>query len=260
MNFKCQLDAISQLHSLSITDQHSILIEGPEGCGKSYLVSYYSKLIGCSDIQFVSPSVQSIKDSIDHCALSNNRILLSIENLDTGVLSASYVLLKFLEEPTSNVYVVITCRNLNQIPDTIISRSAVVSVSPPITFDINLYGQSKDADKYNSLSCLDVWNAIKTFKDVDTIYNLSSSNLSYIINTASSLSFKDTVGNIVWKLSHYDDGSDLPVLLMMRYIVSSTHSDHIKRAAIQCIHDLEFSRVGSHAILSKFVFESKYCE
>lgn len=260
MNFKCQQEAINQLKLLSDSDRHSILIEGAQGCGKSYLVKQYANMLNISDVQFVSPTVQSMKDSIDECLKASNKIVLGVENIDTGVLASAYTLLKFLEEPTENVYIVVTCRNLNRVPDTIISRSSVINVSPPINIDINLYAESKNANKFFQLKGTKLWNCIKSFNDVDTIFKLSDSQINYILNLTNLLGFRDTVTNIVWKLSHYEDGSELPVILAIQYIISITNSNHVRQSGMECIKDLQFGRLGNQAVLSRFAFECKYCE
>ena len=115
MELISQRAALEDLHRLADANKHSILIEGSEGCGKSYIAKQYATMLDIVDFQVVEPKVQCIKEAINSCYVIDNPIVLYIENLDTGVLAASYALLKFLEEPSSHVYIVITCRNLQNI-------------------------------------------------------------------------------------------------------------------------------------------------
>lgn len=260
MNFLCQKDSISNLVDLANSDRHSILIEGPTGCGKTYLSKYYSKLLNVSDFQIIDPTVQSIRSAIETCLKMNTDIVLCIENLDKGVLAASYTLLKFLEEPTSHVYLVITCRNINFVPDTIISRSTVVSVSPPHNTDIEFYAKYVNIDKYNELNSNNIWKCIKTFTDVDEVFNLTTQQLDYFNSISNIMNFRDSVSNIVWKLAHYPDNSETPIELIIKYIVANSSNTTVIRSGINCIDELSDSRISKHAILSNFVFDAVYLE
>lgn len=260
MKFKNQESSLHQLELLSQSDRHSVLIEGPEGCGKSYLACEYQKLLGVEDFQRVSPNVQSIREAIDECIQIKNKVVLCIENLDTGVSAASYTLLKFLEEPTNNVYIVITCRNIDKLPDTIISRSTVVSLSPPLNCDIELFSEMKNSVKYNTVKSSPIWRCVRTFKDAETILLMSDTQLEYFKNILKNLSLKDTVSNMMWKFGHYDDNSETPVELVIRYIMYITDSPFIKRCGIECIKDISQGRIAKHAALAKFCFDIKYCE
>ena len=92
---------------------------GPEGCGKSYLARQFAIKLGVDDFALVEPTVAGIREISDLCSEITTPIVICIENLDTGVVAASYTLLKFLEEPRKNVHVVVTARNIKHLPDTI---------------------------------------------------------------------------------------------------------------------------------------------
>lgn len=260
MNFICQAEALVDLQNLAKGNRHSVLLEGVSGCGKSYLASQYARMLSISDIQFVNPSVQLIKDAVDTCMKLTNPMVLVIENLDMGLLSTSYALLKFLEEPNENAYIVVTCRNVNYIPDTIISRCACISISPPLPSDLSEYVATKCSQTTNvDIVKSRLISSVKSFSDIDTILKLSINQIRYI-ESLSTISYKDSISNLVWKLSHSDDNSEVPIVLVLQYIAQSTDSDIIKNAAITCIKDLNTSRLGTHSVLSRFVLECKYCQ
>jgi len=259
MNFKCQENSILQLDDLSNYDRHSVLIEGPSGCGKTYLANMYARKCRCEDILRADPNVQSVRSTLEACYNIEYNVAVCIENLDSGVPAASYALLKFLEEPRTNVYIIVTCANIKQVPDTIVSRSAVVSVGPPIDSDIALYGSTKDDTKYKILSKDNIWKCVSTFKDVDSVFNMTVDQISYFEYIQSSLmKFKDSISNLVWSIGHYKDGSETPLDMVIRYILCNTNDDYIRRSCISCMKDLSTGRIAKHAVLSKFVFECKY--
>ena len=261
MEFRSQVEPITQLKLLAESNRQSVLIEGPPGCGKTYLGRYYGNILNIKDVVSVVPRVGDMKEAIDGAIAVENPILLCIENLDTGVPAASYALLKFLEEPLPNVYIVVTCRNIRFVPDTIISRSAVVTVGPPTQTDLNEYGRCTNSDAFAKVSNSLVWQCIRTLSDADAVLKMSTEELSYYINLQQVVKFSDSVSNTVWAISHYShNNTECNLELAIRSIIALSKNPFVMRCGIECIRELNEGRVAKHAILSKFVFNAKYCE
>lgn len=258
MEFVSQVEALKQLQSLRQADRHSVLIEGVAGCGKTYLAKQYANMVGIEDFQIVEPNVQSIRDAIDTCMVMDNKVVLCIENLDTGVPAASYTLLKFLEEPTSNVWVVVTCRNINKVPDTIISRSAVVNVSPPLVKDIELFSQTKHASRYPIVSKRSVWGCVRTFGDADTVLRMTDSQLDYFDSLRGFFMNLQPVSTMMWTIVHYTDNTETPVELVIRFLSYINNDPYIQKCAIQCLKDMTQSNIAQHICIAKFCFDTKY--
>lgn len=260
MNLRFQSNAIQELELLAASDRHSVLLEGPAGCGKSYLVKQYAKMLHISDFSSVKPTVQSIREALEASYDLTSPVVFCIENLDTGVLAASYTLLKFLEEPVSNVYIVVTCRNRYKLPDTIVSRSTCVTLSAPIDSDVNEFAEIRDVLKYNQLSSHSIWSAVKSLHDVEYVFKLTSDQINYFDQISKILNFKDNVSTIIWSLGHYSDNSETNIAFVFNYIISTTKSKRIRNHAIACMRDIVTARIASHAVLAKFVLECKYGE
>lgn len=260
MIFTCQSNSIEELKLLASKDRHSVLIEGAPGCGKTYLARQYASLLDVRDFNIVPAKVNDIRDTIDLCSQLENTIVLCIENLDKGVLSSSYTLLKALEEPAPNIYIVITCQSINRVPDTIVSRSTVVSVSPPTDKDLDLFARSVNADKYLKWYQTPIWRCARTFSDASKILSLQDDQINYILQLAEICPFRDSVSNIVWKLGHFEDKSETPIEIVIRYLMEILKSHHAQICGIECISDLALGRIAQHAVLAKFVFECKYVE
>jgi len=258
MEIKSQHDAIAQLQKLSSYDRHSILIEGPKGCGKSYLANQFANFASIEDIAFIPPKVSDLRDAIDSSLLLSNNIELVVENLDLGVAGASYTLLKSLEEPADNLYMIITCRNIDYIPDTIVSRSAVVSVNVPTQADLCEYAQAKDSFKFSTIKDSLVWQCARSFHDVDAILSMKPSQIEFYANLDKVAKFKDSVSNISWQIGHYEDGSECDIELAIRCIMRLCGTKEITSYGISCLRDLDSGRIAKHAALSKFIFLSKY--
>jgi len=260
MNMINQKEALNTLSILANSHQHGIVISGTRGSGKTYLAREYAKLLNISDFYQVNPSMSDVRSVINLCTEATNDVVLCVENLDNGVLQVSYPLLKFIEDCPRNLYVVVTCFNIRQIPDTILSRCALVSINNPTSSDLAQYAQSVDSDGYAKFRSLSIWKCAKSFTDVDTILKLTPEALAYFDNLNSIIGFKAPVSSIAWKLQNYEDKTPTPLTLVIRYLMNlMTKPNHIK-SCISCLDALESTRMSQNAIITKFVFDMKYLE
>lgn len=260
MNLQCQTEATTNLKLLAEHKQHGVLIVGPHGSGKTYLARQYASYLGISDFYIINPVISDLKSTINECLESENSIVLCIEDLDSGVLQASYPLLKLIEDCPHHIYVVVTCSNLQAIPDTIPSRCALVTISPPTRSDINQYAKEQDVIAFEKLSGSTLWQCVRGLDDATTVLKFSPEQLGYFNNLPRMLPFKDSVSNITWKLQHFEDNSETPLNIVVRYLMLLLNSDHGTRACIGCLNDLAANQLSKNAILSKLVFELKYVQ
>ena len=259
MNLRCQASAIEDLQTQAKSDRHSLLIEGPSGSGKSYLAKQYAKMLGVSDFVVVKSTVDDIRKSIDSSYSIEAKVVICIENLDNGVLGASYALLKFLEEPRDNIYIVVTCCNMYDVPDTILSRSSIVQMAAPTSDDLKLFASTYPPNKVSFIESRNtVWRAVRNFLDVDYVMSLSTQNCDHLEDLVNVVKSKRPVSDSVWSLGHYPDNSEIPSKFAIQCVISGTSDFAIRKHAIECMEDLNNSRIAIHAILSKFVMECKY--
>lgn len=256
LNFRCQSQAIEELNQLSESDKHSILIEGPSGSGKTYLAHEYSKLVGSEDFLVIKPTVDDIREATEKSRELENKIVLCIENLDSGVVAASHALLKFLEEPSHNVYIVVTCIEISRIPDTILSRAMQVVVNPPTSHDLLTYANAVDATKYLTIS-EKLKRTCHSFGDLATLYKLTLPQSEYL-NAIDNLIFTGPVNDVVWKLSKYPDNTPTPITIVLRICLDLMKDNYHKERCIESLNEVSLNRISLHAILSKFVMEVKY--
>ena len=259
MEFQCQKHSIDNLRNLQEADRHSIVVSGCRGCGKTHVVKEWAKMLGISDIAIVNPTVSELKSVIDTLTDSHAPAVMCIENLDEGVVQAAYPLLKFLEECPEYLYVAVTCTNIRNIPDTILSRCILVDIAMPTASDLEQFATSINFENFHSIEHDKIWKCARSFKDVKTILELDANKLAYFESLSDITSFKDTVSNISWKLQHYSDNSEAPVLIVIRYLMQILPHSQM-RPCLDCLDDLQYNRISTNAIISKLIFELKYTE
>lgn len=258
MKMQNQTEALKTLSILSESRQHGVVISGARGSGKTYLSKQYAKLLHIDDYMLVNSNMADIKSVIQMCIDATNDIVLCIENLDAGVLTVSYPLLKFIEDCPKNLYVVVTCTNVRQIPDTILSRCALVSINNPTASDIEQYAISVDTAAYDWLKDTDIWKCVKNFADADAMLKLNVEQYKYLIGLKDLLSFNSSVSTISWKLQNYEDKSPTPIKFVIYYLMNLMNTYHSKKSCLQCLDALDTNRMSQNAIITRFVFENKY--
>jgi len=257
MNFKFQEDAYNQIDNLIESDVHTILLEGPKGSGKTYIANQFKNKSNVDALINVSCSVDELRSTMNESFDTDNNVLFVLENLDEVTVKSSYTLLKFIEEPRSNIFIIITCRNLYGVPDTILSRSSIVNLGHPNESDLISYCNNKDTVKSKELQTLKIWKIVNSFSDIDDILKLPLDKLKYFDNFELAI-FKDTVSNLIWQFSHYPDNTETNLDFVIRYMLCNTDNQHIKFNCIESLKALQKKRVSQFAILSKFLFECKY--
>lgn len=258
LSLKNQQSAYMTLQDFAKGDKHSVIIEGPKQCGKTQMAREYASMLKVSDFQIVKPTVNELREVIDSCSQIENNIVLCIENLDDGVVAASYTMLKFLEEPRSNTYIVITCSSCYRLPDTIVSRSHVATINPPTIDDIHSVANYRGID-LNSLS-EKLRACCKNFADIDIVRKLDREKVDYLEALAADSTWRDSVSNIVWKLGHWADNSEAPLTFVIHYLMNNMKSTTVYQAGCKCLQDLDDNTLGTHLTLSKFAYECKYIE
>lgn len=258
MIMEFQKAAINELQLLANYDRHSVLICGGRGTGKSYLAKQYASMLDIDDCQYIDANVSDVRSCINTCYSLDHNVVLVIENIDSGVSAVSNALLKFLEEPMSNTYIVVTARNIDKVADTIISRSAVVNVPNTHIADIAMYAGCV-ASQLENMKHTPIWKCVKSLSDVDTIVKLSDKQISYIESLPDKLNSTDAISTQMWVFSHYEDNTEMPSDIVIRYIVATTSNSLIRLAGMSYIKDIDNSRIAKHVVLAKFLMECKYC-
>lgn len=254
MEFKNQIEAVHELRSLASSGKQSILIHGESGCGKTYLAQMYHRFVGTSQFIQIGNTMHDIRDFIMNAYDVNERTAVCIENVDVGSDGVSQAILKILEEPPKNIYIVITARNVKQIPVTILSRCSVVYVSHFRFDDLMRYAKANYGLRSESIKD-DLKSLCKNPNDVDFIMSLQPQDFEYLKSISSIINDKTPIATASWKLQSFPSGTKIPIQMLIRSLYNSV-PDQLKKLVIQYESDIN-SGIPNHVIISAIALNIK---
>ncbi|BAL80517.1 DNA polymerase III subunit [Caldisericum exile] len=130
----------------------TLIFVGPEGVGKKLTAVEFAKALNCKVdplngcdtcksciaienrvhpnlkiIESDTIGIDDIRETIDNSYVPYEGIKVNIfVNVENATIQAFNSMLKFLEEPPKNTLNILTCENLENLPETIVSRGVVV--------------------------------------------------------------------------------------------------------------------------------------
>lgn len=152
---------------------HAYLIEGGEGCGKTYFARFAAAAVLCTgdkppcgkcpscvkalagshpDLFYFSPdkkasmgveTVRDIKKSLFFMPNDGDRKVYIIDDAQKMTVQAQNALLKFIEEPPASVLFFIVTDKKESLLPTVVSRTRIISLAPSDNADIRRFLMSE---------------------------------------------------------------------------------------------------------------------
>lgn len=140
-----QLNIVNQIKHLKNNNKlpRFILLQGAEGYGKKTLCKEIGKMCGF-DVVLFGNKVDELRDCIDLAYKQKEPIIYVLQDSDTMSLAAKNSILKLVEEPPVNAYIIMLCENEQSILPTIISRAFFIKMEPYNIDDLLTYTKQKD--------------------------------------------------------------------------------------------------------------------
>ena len=171
----------TEITRFSLSDfPHSVLLVGPTGSGKSLIIQFIAEQLGLAvqvldDVSF---------DSLTEIYLRTEPIIYVLDNMN---IKTQNQILKFLEEPPRNSFIILTARRLGQYLSTIENRCRIWQLD---VYDNNIL------NKFNESGNPLITEISKTPGDV---INFNKSNFNDVVELANKILDKISVasyGNI----------------------------------------------------------------
>ena len=253
--FEKNNQAIEMLKMLSKSKSQSIVISGMSGSGKTYCAKLYHKYMKTDDFALVDPKMQDIRDLLENIQTSST---VCIENIDCGVQGVSQAVLKFVETPPTGIYIIVTCRKLDSIPETILSRCAKVELPPVSQSDLVEYTKQKYPANYEQIHRKqDIWKSITNIHDIDWLCTLTERQLDEISGLYQIATGASAVSSIVWKLQNLSDSTKINTEFVLKYLMQNSKNPRYQDIFRRALDDMEM-RIPAHAALSHAIMQVKY--
>lgn len=193
-----QVNLLKKLNSYTIDNfPHSSLILGEEGSGKHTLSMYIKDNILKLPLLDIT---ENISDEYIDMIYRNPNPSIYLINMSKMMEKEQNILLKFIEEPLQNAFIILLCENVNNLLNTIYNRCVV--------FEMELYKKdelsqfiSSHQDKDLILSVLRTPGKIlnTNLSNIRAIYDLcdkmvdklSIANFSNTLTISSKINYKD---------------------------------------------------------------------
>ena len=137
----------TQLEQFLTHPTHALMLTGPMGVGLGTIARTIGHQLAGANVIYVAPTLHNkqkttIINADDIAELGSivrnhrdNVLVVIIDGADCAVSGVFERMLKLIEEPVSKVYYIFTAHSLQNIPATIMSRSALIKVLLPTEAD-----------------------------------------------------------------------------------------------------------------------------
>ena len=171
----------TEIIRFSLSDfPHSVLLVGPTGSGKSLIIQFIAEQLGL-DVQVLD---DVSFDSLTEIYLKTEPIIYVLDNMN---IKTQNQILKFLEEPPRNSFIILTARRLGQYLSTIENRCRI--------WQLDVY-ENNILNEFNESGNPLITEIAKTPGDV---INFNKSNFNEVVELANKILDKISVasyGNI----------------------------------------------------------------
>lgn len=189
-------------YDLAVSLSHTLLCEQPDrfmacqqckGCKLVSANTHPDQLTISADSQSISvDSIRELSNFIHHSALQGGHKVVIIKDAEKMTHSAANALLKTLEEPNPNRYILLTCNDKSQLPATVLSRCSLQKVEVTDTEGVSAWLQTRGVDIkqyewsklfYGQPLKLTQWHEDDVLEKIEILY-LFASNLKASHNFA----------------------------------------------------------------------------
>lgn len=148
------------------------LFSGPRGCGKHFLTRYLSSKL---DIPLIEIDSTVTSEELQEYMFSTITTLYMID-LDSFSERNQHQFLKFIEEPSNTVYIVLLTSSINRVLPTVINRCVVHSFEPYTKDQLECILNKKINEQ-----------AFEVFKTPGKLLNLTDSDFSNLVAMAENI-------------------------------------------------------------------------
>lgn len=218
-----QLNIVNKINNYSLSDlPHSLLILGENGSGKHTLALYISNKFG---LDLIDITEKIFEEDLNNYYINSNPVFLLI-NLNNSSEKEQNKLLKLVEEPPHNCYLILLCNSRDLVLQTLAHRCTELVLEP----------YSKEELKQFTDKEIDV----TIFKTPGQIINFNFNTLNStlelvdkVINKLSSASFANTL-DITNKFNYKEEYDKIDLNIFMNILLNKLSTKYVEENNKRC--------------------------
>ena len=219
---------------------HAYIFEGASGTGVLDAAYYFSQMLLCKgenkpchicdncekiehrvhpNIFLIEPISESIrKDQINSMiheghmsSITDKARIYIIKDAEKMNRASSNTLLKTLEEPSNDNYIILLCSNINTLLETIVSRCQIIRFKPINKLQVEDLLMKKDIESDKAFLLSELFSS---FDEAYDFYNNSNAYLDYILKSFNNLSLnKDIYLDYIFNKNHFSNKQNVILYL-----------------------------------------------
>lgn len=179
---------------------HSLILNGPKGSGKHLIVNYICEKLNISSIDITDLISQETIENIDEKPIPT----LYFINSDSSKFSekSQNVILKLLEEPLKNAFIILLSENYKSLKNTIINRCQIWNMDYYKKEDLKKFLIDNNSENDLIISLATTPGMVKELSSIDikemfnlcnkVIDKLSVANISNALTISNKLAFTES--------------------------------------------------------------------
>ena len=192
-----KLQATIQRYIDTHTMPRTLLLEGDIGCGKHTLANSIAEQLG---VVLIDITEQLTLETIERAMLSPTPYVYLIDSSKISVKEQN-VILKFLEEPLKNAYIIVLCTNKAMLLNTVVNRCIVLTFEQYTVDELYTFVENREQWVDNQFKYANTPGRVKYFESINlnemiafaekVLVQVKVANCSNILNISNSINFKN---------------------------------------------------------------------
>lgn len=203
-----QKKLLARLNTYTVdTFPRSVLFVGEKGAGKHLIASYVQKEI----IKFpLIDLTTTISDEVIDNIYRNPNPAVYLIDMSEMMEREQNILLKFIEEPLNNAFIILLCESKNFVLNTVVNRCVIFELEKYSREELETFVEDKDKNLM-----------LQLLRTPGQILNTNISNISEILNVCEKIATKMNAANysnalsICDKINYKDEYDKFDLILFM---------------------------------------------
>ena len=253
---KYQDELLSILNGFDLVNfPHTVMFVGEHGCGKHTLCNYLSEKFDIKQHDITELISLEMISEIE----SDAQVAFYVVNVSEISVKEQNILLKFLEEPPAQTFIILLVDNVSQIIPTVLNRCIVYEFEKYTAEQLSSF--LSDEDKYDIIRYCRTPGDVIEFEtsDVSAIQHTCDTMLSFLPEAPTA----SAMHTYTSKLAFENEQNKLNVSLFLRCLLFTLHDKIISGASLyteymltnELVKTFQIANIKKQPLWENFVIE-----